>query len=212
MGFLAHAYGIETLNYKSGKAIGKGMHPDKIKQGFFEIYNYFKTHDRKLFAATLSFIVGLPYETKQTIVSTTEWIDSLPPEVYISIHPLIINKHDYGNASEFSLNWEKYGYSDRNVTDSKSYKDAIQRDSSRDAINWQNEHMTMDEALEIADSVNSSRGSLMKDVWMLASNAMHGMDIEERIITSQSYYDGATGKDCTEKFVKKYIQYKLNCN
>jgi hypothetical protein len=212
MGFLAHAYGIETLNYESGKAIGKGMHPDKIKQGFLEIYNYFKTHNRKLFAATLSFIVGLPHETKQTIVSTTEWIDSLPPEIYISIHPLIINRHDYGNASEFSLNWKKYGYSDRNVTDSKSHKDSIQRDSSRDAINWQNEHMTLDEALEIANSVNSSRGSLMKDVWMLASNSMHGMDLEERIITSQSYYDGPTGKSCTEKFVKKYIQNKLNCN
>ena len=37
-----HFYGIESFNHKSAKAIGKGMHPDKVKQGLIDVKNYFK--------------------------------------------------------------------------------------------------------------------------------------------------------------------------
>ena len=210
MGFLGHAYGIETLNYPSGKAIGKGMHPDKIREGVPEIYNYFKSNKRKLFAGTLSFIVGLPHETKETMASTIEWINTLPHELYISIHPLIINKYNFGASSEFSLNWEKYGYRDRNVQDSSSYLESIMRDPTRNAVNWENEHMTMDEALEIAKSVRIGYKPYMTDVWLLATNAMHGKEIEEILNTPVAEYDGPKGVARTEIFVKKYIQDKLN--
>ena len=30
-GLMSHFFGIETFNKKSGEAIGKGMHPDKVK-------------------------------------------------------------------------------------------------------------------------------------------------------------------------------------
>ena len=211
MGFLGHAYGIETLNQESGKAIGKGMHPDKVKQGFYDIYNYFNNNGRELYAATLSFIVGLPYETKETIASTIKWIKNLPPEVYVSIHPLIISRHIYGNTADFTLNWEKYGYRDRKVSDSLSYQESIDRDPSRNALNWENDHMTMDEALEIAKSVKFDRKALaMSDIWLLATNSLHGKEVEERLKTAVIEYDGPEGRLRTDAFVRQYIQSKLN--
>jgi radical SAM superfamily enzyme YgiQ (UPF0313 family) len=43
MGHVGHHYGIETFDHQSGKAIGKGMHPDKIKHGVIEIQKYFSS-------------------------------------------------------------------------------------------------------------------------------------------------------------------------
>jgi len=202
MGFLGHAYGIETLNHKSGKSIGKGMHPHQIKQGIHDIYHYFNTHGRKLFAGTFSFIVGLPHETKESISSTIEWINTLPSEIYISIHPLTIDSLVYGNSSKFALDWKKYGYIDQDIVQDQY------RDQSRKAINWKNEHMTLDEATKIAKSVSDKVNGT--DVWILATNAMHGMKIEDRLKTPATYYDGPAGRVNTEKFIKNYIQNKLN--
>jgi len=212
MGFLGHAYGIETLNHESGKSIGKGMDPEKTKQGFYDIYNYFNNNGRKLFASTLSFIVGLPYETRETMMYTAEWIRNLPPEVSITIHPLIIPKNVYGAASAFTLDWKKYGYRERTVVNSDTYQEAIFRDPSRNAVYWENDYMTMDEALEIAKSISAGflNNNSMTDIWMLATNAMHGKEVEERLKTPTYEYDGPDGRVNTDAFTRQYIQSKLN--
>jgi hypothetical protein len=36
MNFLGHWYGLETLDKTAGKAIGKGMDPDRLKQGILD--------------------------------------------------------------------------------------------------------------------------------------------------------------------------------
>tara|TARA_B110000483_G_scaffold168383_1_gene199123 strand:+ start:435 stop:1931 length:1497 start_codon:yes stop_codon:yes gene_type:complete len=216
MGFLAHAYGIETLNHESGKSIGKGMHPDKIKQGLYDIYNYFNNNERELYAASLSFIIGLPYETKQTIKDTIKWVNNLPPEVYVSIHPLIINKVVYGNSSEFALDWKKYGYVDQTTYSDEPYKKSANRDESREIVNWKNDHMTMGDAQELCKKAYAQiTKDNWLDIWMLASNSMHGMSVEERLntpATPGAHNDSSCpkGQAITNKFVRNYIEKKLS--
>ena len=41
MKMFGHFYGIESFNHMSTKAISKGMHPDKVKQGLIDIKNYY---------------------------------------------------------------------------------------------------------------------------------------------------------------------------
>ena len=42
IGFWGHYYGIETLNHESGKTIGKGINPDKLKTELKAIKKYFE--------------------------------------------------------------------------------------------------------------------------------------------------------------------------
>ena len=59
----SHYYGIETFNHETGKIIGKGMHPDKIKEGLLRTRDYFNKH-LGLYRGTVSLVYGLPKESK----------------------------------------------------------------------------------------------------------------------------------------------------
>jgi radical SAM superfamily enzyme YgiQ (UPF0313 family) len=92
-------FGIETLNHQSGKLIGKGMHPDKIKQGIIDI----KAKYPQLLIST-GFIAGLPYETAESLNATIDWLEQSPIDSY-SFQVLSL-----GKRSELGQNYEKYGY------------------------------------------------------------------------------------------------------
>jgi radical SAM superfamily enzyme YgiQ (UPF0313 family) len=113
MGYTGHHYGIETLNHEAGKAIKKGMHPDKIKEGLLQIDKYFS--ERSLYRTRISVIAGLPYETIDSFLTGLNWIyDNLPRSTVISF-PLWIpnpNRKDHSDTSLISENYEKYGYID----------------------------------------------------------------------------------------------------
>ena len=107
-GVRASIFGIETLNHTAGKAIGKGLHPEKTK----ELLYWLKEDAWKDDVATTSgFIVGLPHDTPETIREWTKWL--LDPECPLDsfmVHPLSIWKTGNIFTSEFADNSEKYGY------------------------------------------------------------------------------------------------------
>tara|TARA_B110000503_G_C7131003_1_gene406802 strand:- start:564 stop:2030 length:1467 start_codon:yes stop_codon:yes gene_type:complete len=206
MNYLGHAYGIETLNKRAGSTIGKGMDPDKIKTGIYDIHRYFTTHGRKLYSATLTMIAGLPYENKESLENTIRWLEKLPPEVSFQMSPLMITKHNYGAPSAFSLNWEKYGYTDQD----SSVKSNL--DSSRNIVNWKNDHMTFDEANTIAKNA-CDRGfdrDRHVDSWAISSFCMQGMTVEKRLSARSDFIDTTEGLSNTHTFIKNYIRQKLN--
>jgi hypothetical protein len=114
MGLWSHYYGIETLNHKSGKTIGKGMHPDKLKQGLLDVKEYFKNNGHGRYRSTFSMIVGLPYETEQTFDDGLDWIrDNFKEEATIAF-PLYLNRQDdhvltKTATSEFDRTWRTSG-------------------------------------------------------------------------------------------------------
>ena len=111
-------FGIETFNHDSGKLIGKGMHPDRIKQGLIDIKDQYPD----LLIST-GFIAGLPYDTAKDLEDTIDWLESSPVDSY-SMQVLSLGKN-----SEFGKNSVHYGYqideSGKWFTDKLDYDTAL---------------------------------------------------------------------------------------
>jgi hypothetical protein len=165
LGMLGHFYGIETFFHETGKAIGKGMHPDRLKQGLIDCKNYFKNNGRKIYRGTISLIVGLPHEPVSSIYETLEWCANNWRGENIEIWPLEIPtdyKHD--KLSKISIDWEKYGY--KEVQKEFAYsEDSLPSDLFTSSyLNWQNDHMTYDQACEICFKAhNEYRGITLNE-------------------------------------------------
>lgn len=113
MGYTGHHYGIETLNHEAGKAIKKGMDPDRVKEGLLAIDKYFS--ERSLYRTRISMIAGLPYETVDSFIKGVTWIyHNLPKATVISFPLWIPNpaRRDHSDTSLISLNYKDYGYID----------------------------------------------------------------------------------------------------
>jgi hypothetical protein len=100
-------FGIESLNYESAKAIGKGMDSEKLKDGLYRL----KEECPDLIIC-IGMIVGLPYDTHETLMRNNEWLlrpDS--PVDSVAYQPLYIPpQSDFLNNSGLSTDPNKYGY------------------------------------------------------------------------------------------------------
>jgi len=129
MGYTAHTYGIESFNHKTGKAIKKGMHPDKVKQGLLDIEEYFSK--KSFYRSRTTFICGLPYETYDSFRSGIKWIRDNLQCCAPTFYPLNIynrNKRIGKESNNISENYEKYGY-----------KNLKEDNDTDDIIEWVNE-------------------------------------------------------------------------
>jgi radical SAM superfamily enzyme YgiQ (UPF0313 family) len=108
MGLRSAFFGIETLNWESAKAIGKGLHPDKIK----EILATLKTEWGKEVSMYSSFICGLPHETPETFREWTDWIvNESPLDSWSCFQWVCEPPEERGEwASEFVKNPKDHGY------------------------------------------------------------------------------------------------------
>lgn len=107
---LENAYfGIESLNYESNKAIGKGIKLEKVIKVLNHIDDVFKGDIR----TEGSFIFGLPHDSETTIRS---WMKTLGNECdfgSIRLHPLQIRPARVDKSawsSDIDKDPEKYGY------------------------------------------------------------------------------------------------------
>lgn len=111
MQFNGQYYGVESFNRPSAAAIGKGMHPDKIKQTLLDTKDYFMKHNG-YYRGTISLIAGLPHETEETLNETKKWCDEHWRTNHLTIGPLmIVSTHDNVKQSTLSTTYEKQGYS-----------------------------------------------------------------------------------------------------
>lgn len=106
MGFTAHSYGVETLNHKSGKAVYKGMDPEKIKDGLLQVQDYFTNNCKNYYTGTMTMIAGLPYETFDSLDNTKKWLNTYWGNHGIYYLPLLIQEE---KGTEFSDNYNKIG-------------------------------------------------------------------------------------------------------
>jgi Radical SAM superfamily len=103
-------FGIETFNHAAGKAIGKGLHPDRVKETLAYCK---KTWHRKVLMSS-GFLVGLPEEDEASIYQTLEYLlsDQNPLDVFM-FAPLHMRHTDSSGGmgkSRFELDPEKFGY------------------------------------------------------------------------------------------------------
>lgn len=141
-----HYYGIESLNHDTGKVIGKGMHPDKIKQGLLDTRDYFYKHIG-WFRGTCSLIYGLPKETKESIIDALTWFNTDWADQNIIAFPLNISLT--GKKSKLDENYEKYGY--KIMGQEKRALFNRHNFFSNDLTIWENEHMNMYDAIEMVN-------------------------------------------------------------
>jgi radical SAM superfamily enzyme YgiQ (UPF0313 family) len=141
-----HYYGIETLNHETGKVIGKGMHPDKIKAGLLRTEEYFAKHVG-YYRGTCSLIYGLPKETKESILDALHWFNTNWHQQNIVAFPLNISLT--GKKSKLDENYEKYGY----TIMGQEKRELFNRHNffSNDLTIWENEFMNTYDAIELVN-------------------------------------------------------------
>ena len=112
MGFWAQYYGVESFNQKAGRTVGKGIDPDKLKRGLLETKDYMKQHCGR-YRATTSLILGLPYETPESLYDGLNWYKDNMSTENLVMQPLYINRHINElmfASSEFGRTWKESGH------------------------------------------------------------------------------------------------------
>ena len=96
-------FGIETFNREAGKSIGKGMDPQKLRDGLYEAKSR-PGWDKIM--TTSGFIIGLPHETEESLQETFEWLqrDDCPLDSY---SPAVLQ---IAPTSTIGENMMKHGY------------------------------------------------------------------------------------------------------
>ena len=158
MGLTSPFFGIESFNQRSASTIGKGMNVEKAKDFLLELYY---DHWGKQIPITCSFIVGLPYETLETINQTYEWARTNP--INSMFFPLALtNKTSY--KSDFNKNYQQYGYT-----------------LDLDTGYWENENFNYTQASIISEQYNSEllRKENYPSSWFLMTLLNHGYSIEQ---------------------------------
>lgn len=213
MNFLGHHYGIESFNHEAAKSIKKGMHPDKVKQGLIDIKNYFHNNGRRLYRGYMSLIVGLPGETKESLESSRQWlIDNWRGESFIT-YALEIPIGADDVPSLMSSNYHEYGY--KAIPEAR-YMDYVKEFKSnvhmgKDKLIWQNEHMTIFEALEISKKFEETRfnpdNGFTVDPWTMSHLSLNGpvQDIIDLVST-----EIFTPNEAAQKIIKEYKHKKLS--
>ena len=158
MGLASPFFGIESLNQKSASTIGKGMNVDRAKDFLLELYH---DHWSRTIPITCSFIVGLPYETRQTIQDTYEWAKTAP--INSIFFPLALTSKTF-YKSEFNTNYEHYGYK---LDTETGY--------------WENENFNYTEAIKLSEEFNEElmRSNDTPSSWFLMVLLNHGYTLEE---------------------------------
>jgi hypothetical protein len=104
-------FGLETFNDKSSRTIGKGMAASRRKDTLYKAKEIWG--DRVVMEG--GFMIGLPYETKQSWRDTVDWLqrDDCPLDIS-TCYPLNIAKKSERNkwfpTSWFDNNYEQFGY------------------------------------------------------------------------------------------------------
>lgn len=184
-------FGIESLNYASAKAIGKGIRPEEIKNTLYKIKSEYP--ECSIYSG---FIVGLPYETKETFYEWSSWL--LSPEspvdsIDMNSLGLSFNTH---SSSEFSLNPEKYGY----------------RKKEDNPFEWENDHWNYYECRELADkfiedSIKSGKQKI--SAFTAAGYMRYGYDYKTLIKTKKNEFNEIELKNKIKEFISNYLNKLL---
>jgi len=212
----AHYYGIETFNHETGKLIGKGMHPDKIKSGLLNTEDYF-TKNLGLYRGTVSLIYGLPRETKESILDGLNWLCNNWNKQSVIAFPLNISL--VGKKSKLDENYEKYGY--RLMGTEKRTLYNRHNFFSNDLTIWENDNMNMYDAIDLVDYEIKNFRPAYIDSWKLFSmlpvceSLEHGLTLNESNISPdvQDLITRFEEEPLRQKCLKikdEYINKKLN--
>lgn len=184
-------FGLESLNYPSAKAVGKGLRPEKIIETLYKLKQEF---NNKL-AITAGFIVGLPHETRDTLNDWTQLVfkDDFPIDSF-SFACLGIKKADTWGESDFGKYPEKYGYV---------------LPTSINSASWKNEHWDSEECVVIANEFNQNlytSGRQRFGSFQLPIYSKFGFKFEDLLGKSIKSFEPIIGS-LSKTYIQNYITY-----
>lgn len=209
-----HFYGVETLNHRAGKTIGKGLDPEKNKQLMLDTKNYMLS-TLGYYRGTASFIAGLPYETKNDIENTHQWLRSNWQDQHWHFWPLLIPKTTNYRLSAFGEDFSKYGYRELTLDElnvyKKTHEDVYTGFLTKPQVLWKNDEGDFFEFSEMAerlDSINGEEPSKIGNftVWALMSLGLS----PEEAMSETSHYDHTKYKKIKNHKIFSYIEKKLS--
>jgi radical SAM superfamily enzyme YgiQ (UPF0313 family) len=198
-GCVSMQFGIETFNKESGKTIGKSMDKEKIINGL----NWIKETAPNISIGS-GFIIGLPYETKEMIKETVDWLDSKScpldnKEIYALSLPRTKNRFEH---SKMMINPNEYGYKDLNPLQ----KDKIPWDNG--LINWFEAEALVNEYKTRLDKHNIVNSHQLIRVKNIGIDFKIGMTMP-RYELSKTYNTGPNGTLELQK-KKEYLEKLLS--
>lgn len=185
LGLRSAFFGIESLNDRTAKFIGKGLASSKVKDFLLDLrHNIWQDQ----ISILCTFIVGLPYEDISSTDQSFKWVQTAGLDSAWT--PLTIHtNHRY--KSDIAINYEQYGYTLLDVNNGT----------------WKNNIMTYDDANAAAARYNSiSLSNNYITSWImfsLASYGLHSLDelskIQNKNFPSQLYQ---------QRYKEMFLEYK----
>lgn len=220
MNYGGHQFGIETFNHASGKVVGKGMNPERVKSALLDNKEYFKSSALDFYRCNLSFIVGLPYETRETQMATIDWLDVNWQDQSAGMAPLYIanakSRKEHTKISDFGEDLRKHGLRElsSNVTWPELHYPINRPNNNEHSFLWEHDTMNIVEAYELASLGRDRIVPVTRmDNWMLhlpffKQQGTVSWDSVEPL-KKRDWYDN-TGLLHETGFVRRYIDSKLN--
>ena len=152
----AHFYGVETFHPGAGKAVGKGMAPERIKQGLLDMREHMLSK-LGLYRGSLGMIAGLPGEPPESWQASEQWLLDNWLDQNWTWWPLEISTEDnLATVSEFSREWAKNGYKEMTDEARINYikdvflrqKNSIQHKYDHKTLYWQHAAADLKDAVD----------------------------------------------------------------
>ena len=217
----AHFYGVETLHHEAGKAVGKGMHPDKLKQGLLDMREHM-LNKLGLYRGSLGMIAGLPGEPPESWEASEEWLRTNWHDQNWTWWPLEISLEDnLATVSEFSRDWAKHGYRNMDPKNPRRVElesewgrresSGIQHKYDYKSLFWEADWADLKHAFDFVKK-HKQEWSIMKipNFHLLSYVGRKGLTCEELL---KKTTDWSYEQDCNmseyQRVIKPYIDSKL---
>jgi hypothetical protein len=218
MNFLGQYYGIESFNPQAVKMIGKGMNPDKVKQGLLDIKQYFMSHGTGLYRGTVSLIIGLAKENAQSLEDTLQWLVKHWQAQAVEYYVLEIPANPNDSHSLISRDYQKYGYRQYDKNDLNANKSGpwslLGTFMTQDFLNWEHDDLNIEQALEIKqrwNAVLTDPGNDFRTSTFLLSDVGRKMSVQERLkLGITAYHDSFYTNADWREFITRYKFKKLS--
>jgi hypothetical protein len=201
MNFLGHYYGIESFNNDSAKAVGKGMNTERLQNGLIDIKDYFFKHKSKQYRGAISLILGLPFDTYDSIEASRQWLIKNWQSQGFTALCLEIHHGEMNKLSKMSVDYKSYGYEEMSQQEIICAKESNQSSAlqqggshlpqmSNDLIYWKNKNLDYFKAVKLVEQfVDLKRHyDFRPSPFNLAQNFKQNLSINDRLSLSGNYY------------------------
>lgn len=206
-GLTSAAYGLESLNPETRQAIFKMKDPYRVLEAMQKL----KNDSNGEISNQCTMIVGLPYESVESVRSSFDVLYNADYIDHFSYYPLTIHTPDkYAYTSPIDNNPAAFGYfvqPKENITYSSTGK------SNGAPMKWYNKHMNDTKAARIASEFNSKSKDRHKIyVWYRESLLNLGFDIDAHYQNHQGYLNQLPYSQLKESkidFIRRYKKQLL---